>query len=131
MMLRLLGICEDGGGVMDEVVGGAGDVNLTLSAFDCPGEPGLEDEPRLVGVAGRESSVEGISESWESWDSDAWESILPGRGWPKPRATRQKCSSRVASPREVCAGRLARRRAVARVPVELAVPWGGQTRGRR
>jgi hypothetical protein len=94
MMLRLVGTCEDGGGVIDEVVGGAGDVNLTLSGLlrlDCPGEPGLEGEARLVGVAGRESSVEAMSESWESWDKDAWESILPGRRWPKPRATRQKC----------------------------------------
>lgn len=28
---REFGSCEDGGGVMDEVVGGAGDVNLTRS----------------------------------------------------------------------------------------------------
>lgn len=83
---------------MDEVVGGAGEVNLSRlgesSLVRCvgPGEPDVEAE-RSLGVAGRESSVEGMSESWEK---DAWESILPSCRWPKPRATRQKCS-RVAS----------------------------------
>jgi hypothetical protein len=82
---RVLGIWEDGGGVM-EAAGGAGEVNLAW--FDGPGEPGDEVNGK-IGVAGRDISVEGIRESWESWDKDGCGSILPGRKWPEPRATRQ------------------------------------------
>jgi hypothetical protein len=64
---------------MEEVVGGAGDVNLALSgetAFDISSDSDCSAEGSL-GVAGRDSSVEGMSESWDSWDKDACESILP------------------------------------------------------
>lgn len=61
---------------MDEVVGGAGEVNLTRSGeaalirVDGPGDADAEAE-RSLGVVGRDSSVVGISESCESWDRDA------------------------------------------------------------
>lgn len=94
------GIWEDGGGVMEEVVGGAGEVNLArsgetaLDMFAAVGEP-----ERNLGVVGRDSSVEGMSESWEACDGGAWKSILPRSWWSKPsdtsdmrrRAAMQRC----------------------------------------
>ena len=100
---RVFGIWEDGGGVIEEVVGGAGEVNLTRSGEttltmpdDGGGEPEGETEESILGVAGREYSVDGMRENCESWDRGAWESILPSAAeWPKPPKTRQK-HSRVA-----------------------------------
>lgn len=79
---RVFGTWDDGGGVMEEVVGGAGEVNLTLfgdTAFGvCSGDSESESE-RISGVAGPESSVEGTRESWEICDKDGCKSILPKR----------------------------------------------------
>lgn len=74
---------------MEEVVGGAGDVNLGSgeSAFDMLAKSG--EPERNLGVVGRDTSVDGRRESWEACDSGAWESILPRRWWSKPEATRQ------------------------------------------
>jgi hypothetical protein len=74
--VRNTGSWEDGGGVMDEVVGGAGEVNLYRSgdlACDMlrgPGDADLEPE-YILGVAGRESSVVGSRESWDNWEKGA------------------------------------------------------------
>lgn len=65
---RVFGIWEEGGGVIEEVVGGAGDVNLARSGettLDISADPDCDAKASL-GVAGLDSSVEGMSESWES-----------------------------------------------------------------
>jgi hypothetical protein len=74
-------IWEDGGGVMEEVVRGAGEVNFTRSgdasfdmlraAVDSEG-----DAERSLGVSGRVDSVVGINESCDAGYSGAWESML-------------------------------------------------------
>lgn len=62
---RMLGSWDDGGGVMDEVVGGAGDVNFSIFAT---GDAEHEAE-RTSGVAGLDGCVEGITtDSWEACD---------------------------------------------------------------
>jgi hypothetical protein len=71
VLRRVLTTWEDGGGVMDEVVGGAGDVNLTRSgeaSFDMlPAAADSErDAARNVGVSGWTVSVEGTS-SCDGW----------------------------------------------------------------
>lgn len=65
---RVLGSWDDGGGVIDDVVGGAGDVNFSsLVTGDSDG-----DADGSAGVAGLDSSVDGIStESWEACDNGA------------------------------------------------------------
>jgi hypothetical protein len=74
---RVFGSWDDGGGVMDEVVGGAGDANFSILAT---GDPEREADRSIAGVAGLDSSVEGIStDSWEACDNGACESILPRR----------------------------------------------------
>jgi hypothetical protein len=76
---RGTGSWEEGGGVIDEVVGGAGEVNLAGSseeAFWNSGEPGIEGERSLGGVVGCGSSVDGMRTSWEN---GACRSILPGQ----------------------------------------------------
>jgi hypothetical protein len=60
------GSCDDGGGVMEEVVRGAGDVNLTRSgeaSFDMlAGAADSEsDAERMRGVSGPATSVVGIT----------------------------------------------------------------------
>jgi len=73
---RVFGSWDDGGGVMEEVVGGAGDVNFSILAM---GDPEREAD-RSAGVAGIDSSVDGIStDSWEACDNGASSSILPRR----------------------------------------------------
>lgn len=68
---RVFGICVEGGGVMEEVVRGAGDVNLTRS-----GDAAFDMLTGAVGVSGRTASVVGIK-SCGGWYNGAWESILP------------------------------------------------------
>lgn len=82
--VREFGICDDGGGVIDDVVGGAGEVNLARSGelaldMEASAEDSEGEMERSLGVVGLESSVEGRSESWDVWDKDAWASILPRR----------------------------------------------------
>ena len=63
--IREFGIWDEGGGVKDDVVGGAGEVNLAWSgetAVDMLRDARCDAEASL-GVAGLESSVEGRSES--------------------------------------------------------------------
>jgi hypothetical protein len=71
---------DEGGGVMDEVVRGAGDVNLTRSGdgFDMSrGAADSErDAERSVGVSGRATSVDGMKGSCDGWYSGAWLSML-------------------------------------------------------
>lgn len=68
--VRVSGICEDGGGVMEDVVLGAGDVNLTRSGEASPdiltGAAETErdtDACSALGVSGPVNSVVGISDS--------------------------------------------------------------------
>lgn len=82
MLARVLGTCDDGGGVMEDVVRGAGDVNLKRSgepSFDMlAGAAGSEsDAERNLGVSGPATSVVGISTSCDGWCSALWLSILP------------------------------------------------------
>jgi hypothetical protein len=72
-VVRVLGIWEEGGGVIDEVMGGAGEVNFAW--LDGPGGSDGEAERRL-GVSSLDISVDGTSESCDGWDTAAWESIL-------------------------------------------------------
>lgn len=69
-LARVSGIWEEGGGVMEDVVLGAGDVNLTRSGEASPdmlaGAAEAErdaDACSTLGVSGPASSVVGISES--------------------------------------------------------------------
>lgn len=66
---RLLGTWDDGGGVMEDVVRGAGDVNLGDATFDMlTGAADSErDGERNLGVSGRATSVVGINESCDVW----------------------------------------------------------------
>lgn len=78
MAEREFGSCEEGGGVMEEVARGAGDVNLTRSgdaSFDMM--TAASDSERKSGVSGRATSVVGIRVSGAGGYKDAWESILP------------------------------------------------------
>lgn len=83
VLKRVLTTWEEGGGVMLDVVRGAGDVNFTRSGeatFDmvAAAADSERDAERNVGVSGRVTSVEGTS-SCDGWWSDAWLSMLPGR----------------------------------------------------
>jgi hypothetical protein len=82
MPARVLTIWEEGGGVMEEVVRGAGDVNFTRSgeaSFDMsPGAADSErDIERTLGVSGPANSVVGTSESCDGWCRGVRLSILP------------------------------------------------------
>jgi hypothetical protein len=73
----VFGNWDDGGGVVDEVVGGAGDVNFSVLVT---GDAEREADCNMAGVAGLDSSVEGIStDSGEGCDNGVCESILPRR----------------------------------------------------
>ena len=66
---------------MEEVVGGAGEVNFTRSedaSFDMlrAAAASAGDAERSLGVSGRVDSVVGINESCDGGYNDAWESIL-------------------------------------------------------
>jgi len=76
------GICEDGGGVMEEVVRGAGEMNLTRSgdaSFDMvrAAADSAGDRERSLGVSGCAYSVVGINESCDGWYCGVWDSMLP------------------------------------------------------
>jgi hypothetical protein len=82
MLVRMLGIWEEGGGVMEDVARGAGDVNLRRSgeapfAMSRWATDSERDADRPLGVSGAASSVVGMSESCDGWCRGVWLSILP------------------------------------------------------
>ena len=69
MVERVFGSWDDGGGVIVDVVGGAGEVNVSALGY-CAGSGESErDSDRSGGLSGLATSVEGMStESWEVCD---------------------------------------------------------------
>jgi hypothetical protein len=76
MLARVFGICEDGGGVMEDVARGAGDVKPAFAMSTCAADS-ERDAERPLGVSGAATSVVGMSESCDGWCRGVWWSILP------------------------------------------------------
>lgn len=69
---RVSGTWDDGGGVIDAVVGGGGEVNFSTFVLCADAGEFERDTECMRGVAGPGSSVDGMAtESWEVCDNGA------------------------------------------------------------